>query len=88
MKLFVDVLGWFGVVLYLIAYWLVSTKRLPGDSIVYQLMNLGGGALLVVNTIYYGALPSIGVNVAWIGIAIFALIRKGRELRKASAGEL
>lgn len=72
----IDISGWLGVVLYLVAYALVSTRKLEGDSIVYQVMNLLGGILLVANSFYYRAMPSVGVNMAWIGIAIFALAGK------------
>lgn len=70
-----DLLGWIGAALLLGAYALVSTKRLEGDSLVYQLLNLFGSAFLIVNSAYYGAYPSVGVNVVWIGIAIFAILR-------------
>ena len=73
--LIVNVLGWIGTVSYLVAYFLVSTKRLAGDAVSYQLMNLLGGILLTVNTLYYHSLPAVTVNVAWIGISIFALGR-------------
>jgi len=72
----IDIVGWIGVAALLIAYALVSTRRRAGDSTVYQLLNLLGSALLIVNSLYYGAYPSVGVNVAWIGIAIYALTRK------------
>jgi hypothetical protein len=70
-----DILGWVGAVLLLGAYALVSTRRLEGDSVTYQLLNLLGSALLIVNSFYYGAYPSVGVNVVWIGIAVFAIVR-------------
>lgn len=73
---FIDVAGWSGAALLLIAYALVSTRKIEGDAITYQLLNLVGGALLIVNSFYYGAFPSVGVNVVWIGIAVFALVRK------------
>jgi hypothetical protein len=72
----IDIAGWLGVALFLVAYALVSTKKLEGDSVIYQTMNILGGLLLVTNSFYYHALPSVGINVAWIGIAIFTLIRK------------
>jgi hypothetical protein len=72
----IDITGWLGVALLLAAYVLVSTRKLEGDSVIYQVMNILGGLLLVTNSFYYHALPSVGVNVAWIGIAIFALTRK------------
>ena len=36
----IDVGGWIGVALLLIAYALVSTRRLAGDSTIYQLLNV------------------------------------------------
>jgi hypothetical protein len=70
-----DVLGWAGAVFLLGAYALVSTRKLEGDSVAYQLLNLLGSALLIVNSFHYGAYPSVGVNVIWIGIAVFAIAR-------------
>jgi len=75
-NLLIDVVGWLGVACLLIAYGLVSTRKLEGDSSTYQVMNLVGSALLIINSTYYGAFPSVGVNVAWIGIAFFTLVRK------------
>jgi hypothetical protein len=76
MAIFVDVLGWVGTVLYLVAYALVSVKRVEGDSLFYQGMNIVAGILLVINTFYWRAYPSLGLNVAWIGIGVFTLGRK------------
>ena len=76
MAIFVDVLGWVGTVLYLIAYALVSVKKVEGDSLFYQGMNILAGILLIINTFYWRAYPSLGLNVAWIGIALFTLGRK------------
>jgi hypothetical protein len=83
--MFVDIAGWFGVVLLLAAYALVSAKRLEGDSILYQTMNILGGVLLITNSYYFHAIPSVVVNVAWIGIAFFALFRRYRAGRKETA---
>jgi hypothetical protein len=69
-------MGWVGVVGLLVAYALVSIKKLDGDSAAYQALNLAGSGLLIINSFHYGAFPSVGINVAWIGIAIFTLSRK------------
>jgi hypothetical protein len=76
MDTLIDVLGWTGVAALLAAYALVSMKKLGGDSLAYQLLNLAGSAFLVVNSFYFGAYPSVGVNLAWIGIAIATLARR------------
>jgi quinol-cytochrome oxidoreductase complex cytochrome b subunit len=75
-NILIDVAGWVGAVVLLLAYGLVSTRKTEGDSALYQLLNLAGSALLMMNSFYYGAYPSSGVNIVWIGIAIFALTRK------------
>jgi hypothetical protein len=75
-SIFVDIIGWLGVVELLVAYLLVSIKRMEGDSIGYQVLNLIGAASLIVNSYYYRALPSVGINIVWIGIAIFAIVKK------------
>ena len=75
-SILIDVAGWTGAALLLVAYALVSTRRIEGDSVVYQLLNLMGGVLLIANSFFYGAYPSVGVNVVWIGIAVFAIVRR------------
>ena len=75
----VDAAGWIGVAALLVAYVLVSAKKLAGDSTVYQLLNLLGAALLIVNSFYYGAYPSVSINVVWIGIAILTLARRKKS---------
>lgn len=76
MQTLIDTLGWTGTVLYLIAYGLVSLKKVEGDSVLYQGINILAGILLIVNTFYWRAYPSLGLNAAWIGIALFTLGRK------------
>ena len=74
LRLAIDILGWLGAAALLAAYALVSAKRLDGDSMKFQLLNLIGSVLLIVNSAYYGAFPSVFVNVVWIGIAITTIL--------------
>ena len=76
MAILVDVLGWTGTVMFLIAYGLVSVKKVESDSLIYQGINILAGILLVINTFYWRAYPSLGLNLAWIGIGIYTLGRK------------
>ncbi|GAB4420296.1 MAG: hypothetical protein Kow002_08570 [Anaerolineales bacterium] len=76
MQIAVDVLGWIGAVAYLVAYALVSLKKVEGDSLLFQGINIIAGILLIVNTVYWKAYPSAALNLAWIGIALFTLGRK------------
>ena len=74
-ELLIEIGGWIGTAALLVAYGLVSTRRLAGDSTPYQALNLVGGVLVLVNSFYHGAMPSVAVNVFWIAIAVFALSR-------------
>jgi drug/metabolite transporter (DMT)-like permease len=76
-SILIDVIGWIGAISILVAYALVSTRKLEGNSIPYQLLNLAGGACLIVNTIYYRAYPSTFVNLVWAGIAICTIVTHG-----------
>jgi hypothetical protein len=78
----VDLAGWFGAGLLLLAYALVSFKTLRADSGYYQLLNAVGSCFLIVNTVYYRAYPSAFVNLIWIIIALLASYR----LRSRAAG--
>ena len=78
-KLLIDAVGWIGAGLLLIAYGLVSFRRLRADSVSYQAFNGFGSLGLIANTLYYHAYPSAFVNLVWITIALIAGIRmKGR----------
>ncbi len=79
MKLFIDVGGWLGAILILLAYFLVSTRRVHGGSVRYQALNVVGSLLVGTNAFYYHALPSFGINVVWIGIAVMALVTRPAE---------
>jgi hypothetical protein len=68
-----DTIGWVGAAALLIAYALVSFKRLQGDSATFQFLNISGSVLLAANTIFYGSYPSTFVNLIWAAIAVFSM---------------
>ncbi|HEY9527390.1 MAG TPA: hypothetical protein VIR02_09925 [Anaerolineales bacterium] len=72
----IDILGWTGSVLYLLAYALVSAKKTEGDSVLYQGMNILAGMLLVAYTLSLGAYATTGLNAVWVAIGILTLGRK------------
>ena len=75
-QLLINILGWTGSVLYLLAYALVSLKKAEGDSFLYQGMNIVAGILLVIYTIALGAYATTALNAVWVAIGIFTLGRK------------
>ena len=75
LKLFIEIIGWIAAVLILAAYGLLSAGKLDGKSVLYHALNVVGAAGFVLNTGYNGALPSAVLNVIWIGIGVYGLIR-------------
>jgi drug/metabolite transporter (DMT)-like permease len=73
-----DAIGWLGAAALLIAYAMVSSRKLEGNSTVYQLLNIVGSILLAANTIFYRAYPSSFVNLIWMGIAVFSIASRKR----------
>jgi len=71
----VNVVGWLGMALLISAYALVTAGRLSGPGLTFQLMNLVGGASLMVNSAYYGAWPSAALNLVWVVIGVVGLAR-------------
>jgi drug/metabolite transporter (DMT)-like permease len=73
-----DAIGWLGAAVLLVAYAMVSSRKLEGDSMAYQLLNIVGSLLLAANTIFYRAYPSSFVNLIWTGIALFSVATRRR----------
>jgi hypothetical protein len=75
LTLTIDIAGWIGMALLIGAYALVTSGRLLGTSLLFQLMNLLGGGLLMVNSGWYGAWPSAALNLVWVVIGSVGLVR-------------
>ncbi len=75
LELAIEIAGWAGAGLILLAYLLLSMGRLTGQSAAYQAMNVAGAAGFMLNGWWHGALPSASLNVIWMLIAAVALWR-------------
>ena len=66
-------IGWIGAILYIVAYFLLCIKKVTAENLSYQLMNILGGACLIVNSLHQSDYPSVFTNLVWAGIGIFAI---------------
>ena len=82
MLILIEVAGWAGAALILLAYLLLSMGQLTGQSALYQAMNVVGAAGFIVNGWWHGAIPSASLNVVWmlIGAATWWRIARRRRL--------
>ena len=78
LSLAIEIIGWAGAGMILVAYLLLSAGRLPAQSNAYQGLNLVGAIAFIINSGWNGAIPSAALNVIWAGIALFALVRMAK----------
>ena len=75
MTVAIEIIGWIGAALILVAYLMLSAGRLPSRSVAYQGMNFVGAICFVANSGWNGAVPSATLNVIWALIALSVLVR-------------
>nr|WP_294846885.1 hypothetical protein [uncultured Sphingomonas sp.] len=71
--LIIDIVGWIGAGLILLAYGLLTAGKVEARSVAYQGMNVVGALGFIANGWYYGAMPSAVLNIIWAGIGLVAL---------------
>jgi hypothetical protein len=79
-KILVEFAGWTAALLILGSYCLLSFGKIQSRSPIYQWMNVIGALGFIINCAWNGAWPSVALNVAWMGIAAYAL-RRNRRLK-------
>jgi paired small multidrug resistance pump len=79
-----DWAGYIGVVLVLLAFLLLQAHKLHGNGLIYQLMNVLG-AIGVMLSLAFGAFnaPAFFMQVAWLLIGIYGIVRGVRMRREA-----
>ena len=79
MEILVTIFGSIGAIALLISYVLISKKRVKGDSYTYQILNLIGSILLIVNGFYFEAYPSGVLNIIWGFLASYEVWKISRN---------
>lgn len=73
-----DVVGTGGVVLILVAYFMLQTARWSGQTVGYSVVNLIGSLMITVSLVFDFNLSSFIIEVAWIAISIYGIVRARR----------
>lgn len=72
----IEIIGWIGSILIVGSYFMNIQGKLDAKDTRYIWANLVGGICFVINTYAHKAYPSVAVNIIWILIAIFAIMRR------------
>ncbi len=70
-----DVLGWGGVLCFLLAYILVTYGWLLPTGAGYQLLNILGALGLIIEARGKRDAQVVALNIVWLLLAAFAIIR-------------
>ena len=73
-KIIIESLGWYGVSAILLAYTLISFLVIEPDSWQYQLLNISGSIGIIVSSLSKRDYQPVVLNVAWLLIAVVALV--------------
>ncbi|TLZ07620.1 MAG: hypothetical protein E6K31_15000 [Gammaproteobacteria bacterium] len=84
MKILIEIIGWTAAAMMLSAYVLLTTGRLSSSSAYYQWLNVLSGAGFIINSGWNGAYPSAFLNLIWMGIGLYGVVR-GARLRPGPA---
>ncbi len=68
-------LGIFGVVLILIAYSLLQLEKMSAYGVIYSLLNALGAVLILISLYFYWNLASGIIEIAWLIISTYGLIK-------------
>lgn len=70
-----DSVGIVGVVLTLLAYYLLNMNKITSMSMSYLFLNFFGSCMLLFSLLFHWNFPSVCIEVAWIGISLIGIYR-------------
>jgi hypothetical protein len=79
MEVLITAMGWIGSVAVIAAYALNSLQKIKSDSLLFQVLNLTGAVLLIINSVFKEAYPFTFINTVWAVIAVVAIFRMMRK---------
>jgi hypothetical protein len=76
-----DLIGNAGVVAILATYALVQLDRMAVRDLSYSLLNALGAVFILVSLMFDFNLSSFVIEVFWLVISVYAIVRRGRISR-------
>lgn len=79
--LWIEIVGWIGSIEILLAYGFNSYQKIKSNSLTFLLLNLTGGLLLTLYTVYKEAFANTFINLVWVLVAVISLLRLYQQKR-------
>jgi paired small multidrug resistance pump len=77
-----DYVGFLGVACVLGSYFALQAGKLAADAALYQWANIIGSLFILVSLYYEPNKSSITIQITWILISVFGLVRSNRAKKK------
>lgn len=74
-----DAVGLLGVILILLAYYLLQSGRMRGNALPNQLLNAIGATLVLVSLLYEFNLSAFLMELAWLLLSIYGMARSRKR---------
>jgi len=71
-----DIINSFGVSLILLAFLLLTLKKVTPQDVSYNLLNLIGAGLACYGSILINAIPFVVLEGIWCLVAVYGLLRR------------
>ncbi len=70
-----QIIGFMGMLFVVYAYFLLQAQKVLHNSLKFQTLNLIGAILLIISLLVHFNLGSFLIEVFWIGITIYGIIK-------------
>ena len=71
-----DIINTFGVSLILVAFFLLTLKKISSTSTIYNLLNIFGAGFTCYGSFLIGAIPFVALESIWCLVAVYGLLKK------------
>jgi len=69
------ILGLIGVVLVLFAYFMLQTKKMKSETVLYSALNFFGSGLILLSLFYKWNLSAVIIEVAWMVLSAYGIYK-------------
>jgi len=74
-------IGFIGMIFIVYAYFLLQTNQVTNSSTKFQMLNLFGSSLLIISLIVHFNLGSFLIEVFWIMITLYGIIKNYKDAK-------
>lgn len=86
LDILLNIIGLVGVILVLVVYYFLQAEKMSSEGVSYSLLNLAGAALIMVSLFVDFNLPSAVIQVCWMAISLYGLLKALRKKQEKNNG--